>query len=71
MPKSVYGLKRDDILYKDLDDANLVSPIIMSMRMLDESEDLQRMLQLIYDLYDEAGMTYLTPTDRESNASKG
>lgn len=71
VPKSVYGLKRDDVLYKDLDDANLVSPIIMSMRMLDESEDLQRMLQLIYDLYDEEGMEYHTPTDRESHAKKG
>ncbi|NIE69014.1 LysR family transcriptional regulator [Burkholderia sp. Ax-1719] len=71
VPKSVYGLKRDDVLYKDLDDANLVSPIIMSMRMLDESEDLQRMLQLIYDLYDEQGMAYLAPTDREAHAKKG
>ncbi|MBN3856364.1 MULTISPECIES: LysR family transcriptional regulator [unclassified Paraburkholderia] len=71
VPKSVYGLKRDDVVYKDLDDANLVSPIIMSMRMLDESEDLQRMLQLIYDLYDEQGMEYLTPTDREPRANKG
>lgn len=71
VPKSVYGLKRDDVLYKDLDDANLVSPIIMSMRMLDESEDLQRMLQLIYDLYDEQGMEYLAPTDREAHAKKG
>lgn len=71
VPKSVYGLKRDDVLYKDLDDANLVSPIIMSMRMLDESEDLQRMLQLIYDLYDEEGMEYHTPTDREPHAKKG
>ncbi|WP_321957109.1 LysR family transcriptional regulator [Paraburkholderia bannensis] len=71
VPKSVYGLKRDDVFYKDLDDANLVSPIIMSMRMLDESEDLQRMLQLIYDLYDEQGMDYLAPTDREAHAKKG
>ncbi|WP_027820148.1 LysR family transcriptional regulator [Paraburkholderia bannensis] len=71
VPKSVYGLKRDDVFYKDLDDANLVSPIIMSMRMLDESEDLQRMLQLIYDLYDEQGMEYLAPTDREAHAKKG
>ncbi|HEV3431545.1 MAG TPA: LysR family transcriptional regulator [Paraburkholderia sp.] len=70
VPKSVYGLKRDDVLYKDLDDENLVSPIIMSVRMLDESEDLQRMLQLIYDLYDEQGMEYLAPTDREPQAKK-
>ena len=64
VPKSVYGLKRDDIAYKDLDDEKLVSPIIMSMRMLDESEDIERMLRLIYDLYDEGAMEYQTPGDR-------
>ena len=71
MPKSVYGLKRDDIAYKDLDDAKLVSPIIMSMRMLDQSEDIERMLQLIYDLYDEQGMEYMTPSEHEPTARRG
>ncbi|WP_261540859.1 LysR family transcriptional regulator [Burkholderia multivorans] len=71
VPKSVYGLKRDDIAYKDLDDAKLVSPIIMSMRMLDQSEDIERMLQLIYDLYDEQGMEYMTPSEHEPTARRG
>lgn len=62
VPKSVYGLKRDDIAYKDLDDAKLVSPIIMSMRMLDESDDIERMLHLIYDLYEEEDMEYIAPS---------
>lgn len=61
VPSSVYGLKRDDVSYKELDDSNLVSPIIMSMRMLDESEDLTQMLELIYRLYEEANMEYLPP----------
>lgn len=61
MPHSVYGLKRDDVGYKELDDPNLVSPIIMSTRMLDESEDIRAMLELIYRLYDEFKMTYLPP----------
>ncbi|MCQ4437551.1 LysR substrate-binding domain-containing protein, partial [Clostridioides difficile] len=43
VPHSVYGLQRDDISYQPRDDPNLVSPIIMSMRMLDESEDLRAM----------------------------
>jgi hypothetical protein len=33
----------------------------MSMRMLDESEDLTEMLELIYRLYEEAKMEYLPP----------
>ena len=62
VPASVYGLQRGDVSYKDLDDQNLVSPIIMSMRMLDESADIGRMLELIYALYDEEHMTYLPPS---------
>jgi DNA-binding transcriptional LysR family regulator len=66
VPKSVHGLKRDDISYHELDDPRLVSPIIMSMRRLDASEDIERMLRLIYDLYDEEGIVYLPPsTERD------
>lgn len=61
VPSSVHGLKRDDVAYKDLDDPKLVSPIIMSMRMLDESEDLTRMLELIYRLYAEEQMEFIAP----------
>jgi LysR family transcriptional regulator, benzoate and cis,cis-muconate-responsive activator of ben and cat genes len=64
VPKSVHGLKRDDVSYMELDDANLVSPIIMSMRMLDESEDLRTMLDLIYALYAEEGIEHLPPPER-------
>nr|WP_057927017.1 LysR family transcriptional regulator [Burkholderia ambifaria] len=72
VPKSVHGLKRDDISYHDLDDARLVSPIIMSMRRLDASEDIERMLRLIYDLYDEEGMAYLPPQAmRDDPAAQG
>ncbi|AIO69990.1 LysR family transcriptional regulator [Burkholderia oklahomensis] len=61
VPRSVHGLKRDDVSYKELDDPNLVSPIIMSTRMLDESEDIRAMLALIYRLYDEFNMDYQPP----------
>ncbi|AOJ05846.1 MULTISPECIES: LysR family transcriptional regulator [Burkholderia] len=61
VPRSVHGLKRDDVSYKELDDPNLVSPIIMSTRMLDESTDIRAMLTLIYQLYDEFNMEYQPP----------
>jgi DNA-binding transcriptional LysR family regulator len=64
VPSSVYGLKRDDVSYMNLDDANLVSPIIMSTRMLDESEDISAMLKLIYALYVEEEMEFLPPGKR-------
>lgn len=62
VPKSVHGFKRDDVSYKDLDDPRLVSPIIMSMRMLDESEDIRTMLSLIYALYAEEGIEHRLPS---------
>ncbi|MFL9913633.1 LysR family transcriptional regulator [Paraburkholderia sp. RL17-337-BIB-A] len=63
VPSSVYGLKRDDVSYKELDDPTLVSPIIMSMRMLDESRDIQEMLELIYRLYEEESVPHGPRTD--------
>ncbi len=64
VPSSVYGLKRDDVSYKELDDPTLVSPIIMSMRLLDESRDLREMLELIYRLYEEEKISYVPRIDR-------
>jgi LysR family transcriptional regulator, benzoate and cis,cis-muconate-responsive activator of ben and cat genes len=64
VPSSVYGLKRDDVSYKELDDPTLVSPIIMSMRALDESRDIREMLELIYRLYDEHQIPYAARGER-------
>jgi DNA-binding transcriptional LysR family regulator len=63
VPSSVYGMKRDDVSYKELDDPTLVSPIIMSMRALDESRDIREMLELVYRLYDEAKIPHVPRTD--------
>ena len=60
----MYGLKREDVSYKELDDPTLVSPIIMSMRMLDESRDIREMLELIYRLYEEEKISYAPQIDR-------
>jgi hypothetical protein len=60
----VYGLKRDDVSYKELDDPTLVSPIIMSMRALDESRDIREMLELVYRLYEEEKIPYTPRTDQ-------
>jgi LysR family transcriptional regulator, benzoate and cis,cis-muconate-responsive activator of ben and cat genes len=55
VPSSVHGLKRDDVSYKELDDITLVSPVIMSTRLLDESHDIVEMVELIHRLHDEEG----------------
>ncbi|SDR35012.1 DNA-binding transcriptional regulator, LysR family [Paraburkholderia fungorum] len=64
VPSSVNGLKRDDVSYKELDDPTLVSPIIMSMRALDESRDIREMLELVYRLYEEEDIPYTARVER-------
>jgi DNA-binding transcriptional LysR family regulator len=63
VPSSVHGLKRGDVSYKELDDPTLVSPIIMSMRALDESRDIRELLELIYRLYEEERIPYVPRAD--------
>ncbi|HEU4375909.1 MAG TPA: LysR family transcriptional regulator [Telluria sp.] len=58
LPKSVLGLKRSDVVYKMLDDANLTSPVIMSIRAMDHSEAIQSLLKLIYGLYRAEGIPH-------------
>jgi DNA-binding transcriptional LysR family regulator len=52
VPNSLHGLQRSDVDYVELNEYNVMSPIIMSVRMLDQSKDLKAILALIYDLYD-------------------
>ena len=59
VPNSLYGLQRSDVEYVELNEHNVVSPIIMSVRMLDQSEDLKSMLALIYDLYDAENIAHV------------
>ncbi|GJH10514.1 LysR family transcriptional regulator [Caballeronia novacaledonica] len=64
VPSSVNGLKRDNVIYRELDDPTLTSPVIMSMRALDESRDIKEMLELVYRLYEEEHISYTPRTDR-------
>ena len=58
VPKSVLGLRRNDVCYKEMDEPRLSSPIIMSLRALDKSEDIKSMLTLIYGLYRSEGVPH-------------
>lgn len=62
VPKSVLGLKRSDVVYKLLDEQNLTSPVIMSIRALDQSEAIKSLLQLIYGLYRSEGIPHVQET---------
>jgi DNA-binding transcriptional LysR family regulator len=58
VPRSLQGMKRDDVVYIDLNEKHAVSPIIMSVRAMDKSIEIQDMLSLIYDIYDEEGIPH-------------
>lgn len=58
VPRSVLGLRRSDVCYKTMDEPRLVSPIIMSIRALDKSDDIKSMLDLIYGLYRSEGIPH-------------
>ena len=53
VPGSVQGLRREGVCYKELDDPNMVSPIILSTRLLDESNDIKLLIRMIVDIYGE------------------
>ncbi len=62
VPRSLQGMKRDDVVYIDLNERHAVSPIIMSVRAMDKSLEIQDMLSLIYDIYDEEGIPHTKET---------
>lgn len=62
VPESVQGMKRDDVVFRALTDRHAVSPVMFSVRKLDRTEELQKMLAVIYDVYDAAGISYIRET---------
>lgn len=55
VPASVQRLRRDDVAYRELDDPNATSPIILSRRADDRSHETALLMQAILDSYREWG----------------
>lgn len=49
------------MVYNALDERHRVYPIIISTRLLDESEDIGTLQRMIYTLYDEQGIICMRP----------
>ena len=62
VPKSVHDMQRTDVTYLPLDERGVTSPIVMAIRMLDDSQDLRNLLTLIYEIYDDEGIPYVRET---------
>ncbi|WP_338050912.1 LysR family transcriptional regulator [Roseicella aerolata] len=58
VPASVERLRRDNVVYRPLDEAGAVSPIIMSTRKGDKSPEIGLVLRLVKDMYRKEGITF-------------
>jgi DNA-binding transcriptional LysR family regulator len=60
VPASVERLRRDNVVYRPLEEADAVSPIIMSTRKGDESPDIALLLRILRQIYRKEGITFGT-----------
>jgi DNA-binding transcriptional LysR family regulator len=58
VPASIERLRRDNVVYRSLDEENAVSPIIMSSRKGDKSPEIALILKLIRELYRKQKITF-------------
>lgn len=55
VPASVQRLRRDDVVYRALEEADATSPIIMNRRLGDDSHELKVLARVIMDAYRQWG----------------
>ena len=58
VPASVERLRRDNVVYRALDEPGAVSPVIMSTRKGDRNPELSVMLRVIREMYRKAGLAF-------------
>ena len=61
VPECLHSLQRQDVVYCPLNEQALVSPIILSTRLLDESPDIRTLLAMVYEQYQGEGIAHLKP----------
>jgi DNA-binding transcriptional LysR family regulator len=58
VPASVERLRRDNVVYRPINDPAAVSPIIMSTRKGDPSPEIVLILRIIHDIYEDEGIVF-------------
>ncbi|TPG58590.1 hypothetical protein EAH89_08260 [Roseomonas nepalensis] len=58
VPASVERFRRDNVVYRRLDEPEAVSPVIMSTRKGDRSPEISLILKLVKDMYRKEGITF-------------
>ena len=61
VPDAVQRLRRDDIVYRSLDDQTVTSPIIMCSRVDDHSPEITAFLQLVRNSDPAIGRVTISP----------
>ena len=51
-------LRRDNVVYRPLDEAGAVSPIIMSTRKGDKSPEINHVFKLLKEMYRKEGIEF-------------
>jgi DNA-binding transcriptional LysR family regulator len=59
VPASVQGMHHRNVVYRPIEDKHAFSPIFFSVRHMDRSPELENMLAVIYDIYDDAGLPHV------------
>ncbi len=58
VPASVERLRRDNVIYRPLDEKQAVSPIILSTRKGESSPEIALLLRLLREIYPKEGITF-------------
>ena len=58
VPASVERLRRDNVVYRPLDEPGAASPIIMSSRASDRSPEIDLILRLVKTMYRKQGIPF-------------
>ncbi|WNO60643.1 LysR family transcriptional regulator [Rheinheimera sp. MMS21-TC3] len=59
VPSSMRAFIRQDVTYLELDEKRAISPVIMSIRLGEQSDDLKVLLQNVYQVYDAEQIHYI------------
>ena len=58
VPRSMHAFVRQDVTYLELNEPRAVSPVIMSIRMGEQTDDLKALLNNAYAVYEAEGLDY-------------
>ena len=62
VPASVQGMHHRNVVYRQIEDKHAFSPIFFSVRHMDRTPELEQMLAVIYDIYDDYGLPHTKQT---------